>query len=258
MKQLILVFSIVFSFQVFSQTTCDLQNHYGDFIKITKKSYKDIEYLNHNVVRVDSQYCFADYVNNNLRHIEYLLFCFYSNSHNDSLKKIDDSLTLQSVFTADIQSDSLFNSVMSELTAKVINKNVPKDTITMNALMNIAVKFFYMNKISEEGYYSFKICTAINGIKETEQERKPFIEAFSFVSITKYYMSNREYDIYNDIRDVVKELYKVNMGVDEKERLLRARGAVFMQMFYNKKLRELFLYEYEQKKEYLPFVLTDI
>ena len=50
----------------------------------------------------------------------------------------------------------------------------------------------------------------------------------------------------------------MNLGVDKEERLLRARGAVFMQMFYNQKLRDMLLYEYEHKKDYLPFVLRDV
>ena len=72
MKQFILVISIVFSFQVFSQTKCDIQSHYGDFIKISKKTYNGREYIGRDYVKVDNQYCFADYVNNNL----FYFICF--------------------------------------------------------------------------------------------------------------------------------------------------------------------------------------
>jgi hypothetical protein len=259
MKQFILVVCVVFSLNGFSQIKCDMQNHYGDFIKLTKKNSTNDEYLSQDVVKVDSQYCFADYVNNNLRHIEYLIWHFCPNYSfcKDSLKKIKDSLALQSAFNAVMQEDSLFNAVMLELTTKVIDKTVPKDTITMEKLLNIAVKYFYVPKITEQGYYVGKVCSMINGIKETEQERKPFLEAFSWVSISKHYYG-KEYNMQDELASAIKELYKLNLGVDEKERLLRARGAVFMQMFYNKKLRDMLLYEYENKKEYLPFVLSDM
>jgi hypothetical protein len=64
--------------------------------------------------------------------------------------------------------------------------------------------------------------------------------------------------MYDEFVNAIKELYKINLGVDKEERLLRARGAVFMYMFHNQKLRDMLLYEYENKKEHLPFVLLDI
>ena len=257
MKQFILVLGIAFSVQVFSQETCDIQRYYGDFIKITKKNNGKKDYLYREFVKVDSQYCFADYVNNNLLYVDFFT-SFCSNCRKDDLLiHIDDSIELQSAFIAMLQEDSLFNAVMQELTAKVINKTVSKDTITMDALLNIAVKYFYVQKITEEGYYAGKVCWGINGILETEQERKPFIEAFAGVSIvTRYY--DKTYNMQNELVNTIKELYNVNLGVDKEERLLRARGAVFMQMFYNQKLRDMLLYEYEHKKDYLPFVLRDV
>jgi len=257
MRKFILGVSMAFSVQVFSQTNCDIQNHYGDFIKITKKTYNGKEYFNYPVVRVDSRYCFADYVNNNIKYIEYFIESFFPNKKKDDLLKIDDSLTLQSAFNAVMQEDSLFNAVMLELTAKVIDKTIPKDTITMNTLLNIAVKYFYVWKITEDTAYSYKLCSWFNGIRETEPVRKPFIEAFAFFSIFTDYF-NPKYNIHNELENAIRELYKMNLGVDKEERLLRARGAVFMYMLHNQKLRDLLLYEYENKKEYLPFVLRDI
>ena len=53
-----------------------------------------------------------------------------------------------------------------------------------------------------------------------------------------------------------KELYKINLGIENDDRLLRAQGAMYMFMRNNEILKELLLFEYENKKEYLPFVLN--
>jgi len=255
MKKFILIVSLAGSIQAFSQTKCDIQNHYGDFIKVRKENYNGKEYLNRGFVKVDSQYCFANYINNNLHRLRFLTFSFISPNYyyQNDLINIEDSL-LQSAFVSVLQQDTVFNAVMQELAEKVIDKTVPKDTITMNTLLNTAVKFFYVYKITEDGHYAGKVCEVANGLAETETERKPLIEAFALASIIEHY-TDKEYNMYNELGHAITELYKLNLGVDKKERLLRAKGAVFMQMFYNQKLRDMLLYEYERQKEYLPFVL---
>jgi len=260
MKYLFLIISIALSFQGFSQTECDIQNHYGDFIKIAKESSKDgKEYLGQYFVKADDKYCFAEFVNNkNSANFIYFLLEGYCPSYRpDDLLKIEDDAALQSAYIAQLQEDSLFNALMLELTAKAIDKTVPKDTITMNTLLDFAVKYFYVPGISEDGYYQGKVCGGrINGIKATEAERKPFLEVFASSSIIKHYQGE-EYNMYNELVGAVKELYKINLGIDKEERLLRAQGAVYFQMFNNKNLREMLLFEYELNKEYLPFVLRD-
>ena len=55
--------------------------------------------------------------------------------------------------------------------------------------------------------------------------------------------------MYNEFVKGIKELYKINLGVDDDERLLRAQGAMYIIMRNNDALKELLLFEYEQKKE---------
>ena len=259
MKHIILAINIVFSLQVVSQTKCDIQSHYGDILKVIQNKTDDgKKYLTYGIKKTDNQYCFADYVKNNWREINAFITSFSSNfvSTPQNLLEIEDETELQSAFIAMVQKDSLFNAVMLELTAKVIDKTIPKDTITMNELLNIAVKFFYVQRITEDGFYSGKVCTGINGIKETEPLRKPFLEIFVSISIINHYL-DEEYNMYDELVNGLTELYEMNLGVDKEERLLRARGAMFMYMFHNQKLRDMLLYEYENKKEYLSFVLRD-
>jgi hypothetical protein len=144
---------------------------------------------------------------------------------------------------------------MNKLTKKITDKsNYVPDTISMDGLLNIAVKYFSIIKINKDGYYVGKVCTGINGLKQTDKERNPQIEAFCFTTILNNYQGE-QFNMYNEFVTGIKELYKINLGIENDDRLLRAQGAMYMFMRNNEKLKELLLFEYENKKEYLPFVL---
>jgi hypothetical protein len=64
-----------------------------------------------------------------------------------------------------------------------------------------------------------------------------------------------EFNMYDEFVKAIKELYKVNLGDDRDEILLRAQGGMFLLMRNNKNLRKMLISEYEMKKEFLPFVL---
>ncbi len=144
---------------------------------------------------------------------------------------------------------------MNKLTEKIINKlNYIPDIISINTLQNIAVKYFYIYNINKSGDYIGKLCGGFNGVAQTEPKRKPFVKAFCFNAIANHYQG-KTYNMYNEFVKGIKELYTINLGVDKEERLLRAQGAMYMFMKNNNKLKELLLFEFENKKEYLPFIL---
>jgi hypothetical protein len=94
----------------------------------------------------------------------------------------------------------------------------------------------------------------INGIKSTQKERSLQLEAFCFAAVFEAYQSP-EFNLQAEFVKAIKELYKVQLGVDEKERLLRAQGGMFFLMRNNAQLRAALLHEYELRKGYLPFVI---
>jgi hypothetical protein len=145
---------------------------------------------------------------------------------------------------------------MSDLVAKTIEKSIPKDSISMDKLLNVAVKYFSILKITEDGYYAGKVCTGLNDIKKTEKVRKPQLEAFCFSSIMKYYQGT-EFNMYDEFVKSIKELYKINLGVDRSERLLRAQGAMYFLMRNSENLKKMLRSEYELNKVILPFALKD-
>jgi len=257
MKRLLLILTIGLSTVTsFSQTVCTIENEYQHIFKIEKQKHRGLEYLVKTVNEIDTNSCFSDLINNNGQYIDYLRTNFSDNSNYATLMGISDTIELQNGFIKSLENDSLFNSEMNKLTKKITDKsNYIPDTISIDDLLNIAVKYFSIIKINEDGYYVGKVCAGINGLKETEKERTPQVEAFCFASILNNYQGE-QYNMYNEFVKGIKELYKINLAIDSDARLLRAQGAMYMFMRNNEKLKELLLYEYENKKDYLPFVMT--
>lgn len=257
MKRLLLILTIgLFTVNSFSQPNCIIEKEYGEIFKIEKKKYGEREYLLKTVNKIDTTSCFSDLVNNNRQYIDYLRTHFSDNSNYEKLMSITDTVELQNEFIKSLENDSAFNEVMHKLTEKSSDKqNYMPDTISMDELLNIAVKYFSILKINEDGHYVGKVCAGINGLKQTEKERKPQIEAFCFATILNNYQGE-QYNMYNEFVKGIKELYKINLGIESDDRLLRAQGAMYMFMRNNDKLKELLLFEYENKKDSLPFVLN--
>lgn len=244
----------MFAIQGFGQNNCEIKNHYEDFISIKKSSFDDNHYIVKQVIETNNKSCFSDLVNHNLSFMDYLLTNFSSNENYQNLLQISDSITLRKTYLNDLKQDTLFNSVMLDLVNKSINKNITKDSLSMDKILNIAVKYFSILRITNEGNYVGKVCVGLNDIKATEIERNPFIEAFCFASIVENY-ENEEFSMYDEFVKAIKELYKVNLGIDNNEKRLRAQGAMYMLMRNSEKLQQMLKVEYERQKDYLPFVL---
>lgn len=254
-KQLLILIIGLFASSLYAQNTCNIIDEYQKIFKIEKHKFGDKFYLIKKVNQLDKNTCFAELVNKNNQYINYLLTNFSDNSSYEELMSIEDSVKLQNSFIKKLQNDTIFNETMSKLTQKQTSNTlfVP-DTVSIDDLLNIAVKYFSITKINKEGYYSGKVCTGINGLKQTEKERKAQIEAFCFATILSNYQGEK-FNMYNEFVKAIKELYKVNLGIKNDEKLLRAQGAMYMMMRNNQKLKELLVFEYQNKKNYLPFVL---
>ena len=238
----------------YTQSTCNFIDHYESFIKIEKVQNENKEYLIKKIVELRDNTCLTNLVNNNINYLDYLLANFSSNSNNHHLMTIQDSLKLQKTFILLLKSDTLFNTVISDLVSKTKDKSVPKDTISLDKLLNIAVKYFSIDGIDEKGKYSGRICAGLNGIQKTEKDRHAQLEAFCFSSIMLNIQGKR-FSMLKEFTKSMKELYKLNLGIDNDENLLRAQGAMFIMMRNNENLKNMLIEEYEKKKDYLPFVL---
>lgn len=258
MKKILLT-SIIISFTLlhgFGQKLCDVKNHYEDFVLIQPSSFNGKGSFIKRVIETNRKSCFSDLINHNKMFIEYLLINFSSNSNYQYNSQFTDSITLKKTYFLELKKDSLFNSTMHELITKSIDCNTPKDTIKLDNMLNVAVKYFSIRKLNDDGSYVGKVCIGLNDIKKTESARKPFVEAFCFSSILKHYQSE-EFNLHEEFVEAIKELYKVNLGLDKNEKLLRAQGAMFMLMKNNESLIKMLKSEYERQKIYLPFILIE-
>lgn len=254
-KILIPVTMTLLSILSFAQDNCVIQNEYDKIFKIQRKKYGESEHLFKTVQQIDSTSCFGNLVNNNTTYIDYLKTHFSDNSNYKTLNAISDSVQLQKEFILSLKNDSVFNQAMNVLTEKITSpENYIPDTVSMNELLNIAVKFFHILKINDKDQYTVKMCTGYNEIRNTERNRNPQIEAFCFSTLINNYQ-NEEYNLYEEMVKGVKEIYLINMGIDKADRLLRAQGAMYMYMRNSEVLKELIQVEYEKNKAYLPFVL---
>lgn len=257
MKKIIILLLTALTADLFAQTKCDIKEYYGDFVYIQKASYKsgdkDKPYLIKGTTETKSKKCFSDVIKNTA-YVIHLLTNFSSNANDSLLLQINDSVTLQKEYIKVLTKDTLFNRVMKDLISKTVEKNVPKDTISMDKLLNIAVKYFSVFKINPQGYYVGFVCGGRNDIEKTEKVRHPQLEAFCFSSIAEN-MEGDEFNMYDEFVKALKELYKVNLGVDNNERLFRAQGAMFLLMRNNEPLKKMLKSEYEKNKNILPFIL---
>ena|ERR1700722_15300453 len=126
----------------------------------------------------------------------------------------------------------------------------------MDKMLDIAVKYFSIMAINKDGKYLVKVCTGMNDIKTTEKIRKPQLEAFCFSSVYKN-MQGKKFNMMKELIKSAQKLYKVNLGIDEHERLLRAQGAMYFLMRNDKNLEKMLRAEYKANKKNLPFVLKD-
>jgi len=250
----ILFFFIVHSFS----QSCDIVGTYKDFIFLQKQTVNNKTIFTPIVLNISDTCCYSDLLTvpkrANITYFANFLLTFTTVKTQD-FSQWEDSVAIQNEYIKRLQNDSIFTPIMKEWSDKTIHKTVSKDSISMNRLLDIAVKYFTITKINTSGDYIGKICGNINLIAKTEKERTPFLETFCTVTILNNYYSRGEFDTYIMFMEGIKELYTLSLGLDKDERLLRAQGAMCMLMKNNPKLRQLLVIEYEANKENLPFIL---
>lgn len=255
MKNLLLILALLGSIHTsMAQSDCDIMKDYGAFIVASKFSHNDQTYLTKRAQPVPEGHCLSGIINPNLSYINYLITNFTSLKSPESLMAISDSLEFQNAFIEHLQQDSSFNAVMNAFTRGLKDEH-EKVEFSTDEVMNIAVKFFSIVDI-RNGNYVAKVCTGANDIKSTEKYREPLLEAFCFSTILKA-IRQPSNGLMKDFTTGVKQLYSMNLGIDKKEELLRAQGAVFLTMKNSSALVKVLKDAYEQNKENLAFVWTE-
>lgn len=259
MKKLlgISILSICFALIVRAQD-CDIRLHFEDFIHIEKLTFGQNEVFLQKVKEVESSDCVAEVINQQPIFFDYL-FVHFSDIRSRSSQKylsIQDSTERRLEYFKDLQNDSLLNATLNTYQLKTHGQSQIKDTFSMDQVINIAVKYFSVLGLNNEGNYRVKICVGDNDIKDTESNRRPYLEAFCFSSVLKN-LTHPDYQLQESFYDTVRNLYLLNLGVKPEERVLRAQGAVFMSMSQNENLKQALMDEYNLRKEVLPFLIEE-
>ena len=255
MKKLTLILSLfLLANLTIAQTNCDIVDSYGAFIVAEKFTHKGNTYLTKKAQALDEGHCLASIINPNLKYVNYLITNFSSHQKNQDLVAISDSLEFQQKFIERIQLDSAFNKVMTQY-IEGVNNDQKKETYTTDEVMNIAIKYFSITGI-RNGNYEAKVCAGINGIRSTEAYRDPQLEAFCFSAILNA-VATPNSDLMNSFVKGVRQLYTMSLGVNEKEEVLRAQGAVFFMMKNSPELKKVIRDSYQQHQAILPFIWTE-
>lgn len=238
-----------------SQVPCDITNHYADFIQIKRHDDGRRKFISKQVFKPVQAQCFSDLVSDNTMFIYYLVSGFTSDANHEALMEITDDAALQQAYFADLSVDTMFNSIMKTWVEKAIDHSLPKDTISMDALMNVAVKFFSVIRVMDDGTFIGKVGAGLYDIKKTLSKRAPFLEAFVWTSISAN-QDNQAYQLNEEFNKAIQALYKIELGIDPTERVFRAQGAMYFIMKDNVHLRDMLKDEYKKHEKFLPFVLV--
>lgn len=254
MRSLLIVLFLSAVSPAFGQQLCSIQVLYERCMHAERFSTGEKDILIKRVTPIAKRACAAKAFNANIEYFQYLVNHFTPEIDEAALLRIPDSLRLQRAYRKALRQSTTLNTLLDEYAAKVLFKNQPKDSIKNNVLLDFAVKYFSLRKITPEGYYAAKICAGLNDIVATEPKRMPHIEAFCF-SMVFLHAQGTEYPLMAEMTKAVRELYTLNLGIDPAERLLRAQGALYILMRNNPVLQAMLKAEYAARAEYLPFVV---
>ncbi len=236
--------------QTYAQSKDNPLQNYSDFLEIL--FYESTPYIK--VKKIDATSSHAAVVNEQSSFWEFITTNYIARLDYDALQQIKDTTVVEKQVMHHMEQDTTFNHLVRTYQAKVIDHTQPKDTVTIDNILNVAVKFFNITGINTQGHYTGRICVGIHALPKTEKKRSPYLEAFAFDAIINH-LTSETYPFYDDYKESIYNVYKLNLGTNDEEQLLRTQGAIFIQMFQSPQLKQLLLDEYERKKDILPFIL---
>lgn len=247
-KVLALLTLIIGSFSSYGQD-CDLLKQLEEDVMVQKFTVEERNY-SYGVARLDMEAEYeCDVINSNVHALNYIIPNL-SQGYDELLVEMD-SIDRQNKFFAKFEQDTFRYDALREWNA-ILNGTIQRDTVSTREVMNLAVKFFSIVGLTPEGYYRGKVCAGWSEIPVTEMERNLLLEAFAFSAVFEHTMPS-EFDVIEEFKDGLRKLYQLELGTDDEDKLMRARGALYMAMLDSEVLLELLQSEYRERKATLPF-----
>ncbi|NVK27421.1 MAG: hypothetical protein HWE14_05220 [Flavobacteriia bacterium] len=233
---------------------CNILSQLHEEIIVQKFTDEERDY-SYAVARLDMGRDFdCDILNQNVHAFNYIIPNL-SRGYDELLEDMD-SMDRQAAFFEKFEQDTFRYAALVEWNSK-LNGESGKDTVTTRDVMNLAVKYFSIIGLTPEGYYRGKVCAGWTEIPVTESKRDLLLEAFAFSAVFEHSMPS-EFDVIEEFKTGLRKLYQLELGTDPEEKLMRARGALYMAMLDSEVLLELLQSEYEERKETLPFYWAEM
>jgi hypothetical protein len=160
--------------------------------------------------------------------------------------------------------DSQFNAVVVPAIAAQLHRsgvpvdpallNVPRDTVSLDKVMSVAVRFFYPDTIIDDRIYTH-VCVGLNAVGELPS-RNLALEATAFSAIMAQLRLGDSTQMYTDLHSARDLMARLDSPGPDEVRLLRAQGVTWGAMFRSGGLRQVLLAEVQRMSGLLPFVIS--
>lgn len=111
---LIVLSLLIFCLTSLSQTPCDIQVHFEDFIKMEKISHNRQDYVVKRIVQSENPSCIQSLVNSNSMFFNYLLTNFTSPDLDKHLLEKNNTTDSNTLDLTILKQDTLFNALLAD------------------------------------------------------------------------------------------------------------------------------------------------
>ena len=259
MKNTLVIIALLMLVSIQAQTHCHIKDYWEQMFVLDTNVYKQKVHYFIDVKPLPEKHTCARQINKHMTDLKYIRsnYTNYKNKKKD-VESITDSVMRQQKLTNLLKNDTMFIQAIIKL-GNAWQQNSPKDTVSMNTLMDIAAHYFYLIKITADGRLLGRVCTGANGLNDLKTDRKPIIELFVFYTVFNNYSGKtgqKKYNLRNEYLKGIKDIINLDFGETNNEKKLNLiQGALYYYMYKNQNLKSLLIDAYEKQKDSLPFVL---
>jgi len=190
-----------------------------------------------------------------------------SGARSRPLQPSEDADAVRDSMVHVLQADSAFNARVLPMLARywraqgrVLEGNhsnaISRPVVSLDALRQVAVRFFYPDSASPTGDRLFThICAVINGLADLPERPDPVVEAFVFGALQKAVFQPHS-RLMRDFNDAMEFAEVVSRSTDRQTRIRRAQGALWARLASSPELTRVLRAAYTERRSVLPFRLA--
>lgn len=243
-----------------------LRAEYQNIIRLEQTQHDGESFTGLDVDSLAAEHPLSEAVNSNRHYLLYLAQHATRPSFSEFATSERPFAEVREDYYAVLEGDSTFNAAVQPLFGRYLNErgvvvdgydhSRPRSAVRMEDVINVAVRFFYPDTILQDGSIEGHICASINGVQDFQGTRDLALEAFAYSAIFRDIFQPK-HDVRREYNRVKALMNQVGLSSDPEVRLTRAQGMMWGHMAQSQQLRAALLEEYQAKREYLPFVITD-